>query len=76
MKSVHDFIVMPVGDRYNNHLEVGDKKLILNSTVEDHKFINRKAVVISTPTSINTPIEEGDEVIITSKVKKLIAVSF
>lgn len=64
MKSVHDFIVMPVGDRYNNYLEVGDKKLVLNSTVEDHKFINRKAVVISTPASITTPIEEGDEVII------------
>tara|TARA_A100001391_G_scaffold204314_2_gene199553 strand:+ start:139 stop:744 length:606 start_codon:yes stop_codon:yes gene_type:complete len=64
MRSVHDYIVVPFGQRYDNSIDVGEKELILNSSVEDHKFINRKGIVLSTPTSIQTDIEEGDQVII------------
>ena len=64
MKSVWNFIVKPIGDRYDNSIKVEDKDLILNSSIEKFKFINRKAVVMNVPTAYNTVIEEGDEVII------------
>jgi len=64
MRSVYDFIVEPVGERYDNELKIGDKKLVLNSKIESHKFINNKAKVISVPIAFKTPIKVGDEVII------------
>ena len=57
MRSVFDFIVKPIGGRYNNDIEVGDYKLTLNSSIEDFKFINNVAEVISVPTAFNTVIE-------------------
>ena len=30
MKSLFDFIVEPVGERYDNKVKVGDKSLIIN----------------------------------------------
>ena len=64
MRSVYDFIIKPLGERYDNELKVGDKKLILNSKIESHKFVNNKAIVMSTPLAITTPIEVGDTVIV------------
>ena len=63
MKSVWNFIVKPIGDRYDNSIKVEDKDLILNSSIEKFKFINRKAVVMNVPTAYNTVIEEGDEAV-------------
>ena len=64
MRSVYDFIVTPVGNRYNNEIEVGDKSLILNTSIEKFKFINKTAKVVSIPLAYSTPIKEGDEIII------------
>ena len=64
MKSVYDFIIKPVGERYSNELKVGDKKLILNSKIESHKFVNNIAEVVSTPLAVKTPIQPGDEVVV------------
>lgn len=64
MRSVYDFIIKPLGERYDNELKVGDKKLILNSKIEKYKFVNNKAIVISTPLALTTPIQAGDEVIV------------
>ena len=64
MRSVFDFIVKPIGGRYNNDIEVGDYKLTLNSSIEDFKFINNVAEVISVPTAFNTVIEPGDTIMI------------
>ena len=33
MKSVYDFVVTPVGERYNNTKKVGDKDLIINTEI-------------------------------------------
>ena len=49
MKSVYNFVVTPVGERYNNKKKVGDKELILNTEIYNHQHVNRKAQVISTP---------------------------
>ena len=64
MNSVYDFIVEPIGERYNNTLKIGNKNLIVNSSIESFKFINKKAKVISIPLAYKTPIKVGDEIII------------
>ena len=64
MKSVYNYVVKPKGGRYNNSKKVGDKDLILNTEIFNHKHVNRKATVLSTPIIGNTDIEVGDDVIV------------
>ena len=64
MKAYKDFIVSPIGERYNNSKKVDDKELILNTEVYNHQYINRLAKVIATPLLFQSPINVGDEVII------------
>tara|TARA_A100001201_G_scaffold97799_2_gene84364 strand:+ start:650 stop:1237 length:588 start_codon:yes stop_codon:yes gene_type:complete len=64
MKAYKDFIVSPIGQRYNNSKKVGDKELILNTEVFNHQFVNRLAKVIATPLLFQSPINVGDEVIV------------
>ena len=64
MKSLYDFIIEPMGDRYNNKTKVGDKELILNTDMSKHLFVNREARVLSVPTLIKTDIKPDDTVII------------
>ena len=63
MKSVYDFVVKPKGERYNNKKKVGDSELILNTEIYNHQYVNREAVVISTPMAMQTDIKPGDTVI-------------
>ena len=64
MKSVQNFIIKPLGSRYNNKLKVGDKDLIVNTDIYEHKFVNRHAKVIEIPRVGETPIKKGDTVIV------------
>ena len=64
MKSVHNFVVTPKGERYNNTKKVGDSELILNTEIFNHQYVNREAIVISTPIIGNTNIKSGDTVIV------------
>jgi hydrogenase maturation factor len=64
IKSIHDFIVKPVGDRYNNKVKVGDKELITNTSVETFKAVNNIAEVVSVPLLTKTDIKVGDYVVI------------
>ena len=64
MKSVYNFVVTPKGDRYNNKKKVGDSELILNTEIFNHQYVNREAIIISTPIIGDTDIKPGDEVII------------
>ncbi len=64
MRSVFDFIVKPVEGRYDNEIKVGDKKLMLNSSIEDFKFISRKAEVVYVPIAFKSSINVGDTIII------------
>ena len=64
MKSVYNFVVTPKGERYNNKKKVGDSELILNTDIYRHEFINREAVVISTPIIGDTNIKPGHTVIV------------
>ena len=64
MKSVYNFVVTPKGERYNNKKKVGDSELILNTEIYNHQFVNRTAIVKSTPIIGDTDILPGDEVIV------------
>ena len=64
MKSVYNFVVTPIGERYNNKKKIGDSELILNTEIYNHQYVNRNAKVISIPKVGDTDIKPGDEVII------------
>ena len=64
MNSIYDFIIEPIGDRYDNKKTVGGKDLILNTKVESWKFVNRLAKVIAVPIALNTSIKKGDTIVV------------
>jgi len=64
MNAYKDFIVAPIGERYNNVTQVDDKELILNTEIFNHQYVNRLAKVIATPLLFSSPIKVGDEVIV------------
>ena len=64
MKSVYNFVVTPIGQRYNNVKKVGDKELIVNTEIFNHQHVNRRAKVLSTPIIGDTNIEINDDVIL------------
>ena len=64
MKSVYNFVVTPIGERYNNTKKVEGGDLILNTEIYNHQFVNRVAKVISIPIIGDTDIQPGDKVIV------------
>ena len=64
MKSVYDFIIEPLGETYNNKKNVAGKELVLNTKIENYKFINNVAKVLETPLAYDTPINKGDLILI------------
>jgi hypothetical protein len=64
MKSVHNYVVTPKGDRYNNTKEIEGGSLILNTEIYNHQFVNREATVISTPIAGHTDIQAQDTVLV------------
>ena len=64
MKSLYQFIIKPINNRYDNIRRVDDTNLIINTSIEDHRFISKKAVVVSTPAAYTTKINIGDELYI------------
>ena len=64
MKSIYQFIIKPIGTRYNNKKKIGNKELIINSNISNHKFINREAEVVAIPLGLKTNIKTGDKVIV------------
>ena len=64
MQALYDYVIQPLGQRYNNEKAIGDKSLILNSEIHNHEFVNRKAVIISTPKNVKTELKAGDIVIV------------
>jgi len=64
MKSVYNFVVKPKGERYNNTKKFDGGELILNTDIYQHQYVNREAIVISTPIIGDTDIKPGDTVIV------------
>jgi hypothetical protein len=64
MNAYKDYIIEPIGDRYNNSVRVGEKELVLNTEIFNHQYINRHAKIIATPLLFQSPLNVGDEVIV------------
>ena len=64
MNSIYDFIVTPKNGRYDNEINVGNKKIVVNTNIQDHKLVSRNAIVVSVPLAYKSEIKKGDEVII------------
>ena len=64
MKAYKEFIVSPIGERYNNSKNIDGKELILNTEIFNHQFINRLAKVVAAPILFNSCIKKGDEIIL------------
>ena len=60
MKSLYRFIVKPLNERYDNVKTVDDKTLIINTGIENHRFVSKKAAVVSTPAAYTSKIKVGD----------------
>tara|TARA_E500000331_G_scaffold214562_1_gene205757 strand:+ start:485 stop:1072 length:588 start_codon:yes stop_codon:yes gene_type:complete len=65
MQSLFDYIIS-THNRYNNTININNKKLIVNTeiTERDFQFVNRVGTVLSIPKSNNSIIKKGDEVIV------------
>jgi len=64
MKALYNFIIEPVGERYNNKKNIGGVDLILNTELHNHNYSNRIAKVLALPSEIKTEIQVGDNVIV------------
>lgn len=71
MKSPFFFLIKPVGDEYTNEIEIAGQKVIINSTVEDHRHVNRFAEVIQLPIHYNGDIKVGDTIIVHHNVFRI-----
>ncbi len=63
MQGLYDYIIKPIGKRYNNEINIEGKNLILNTEVFNHQYVNRQAIVLSTPKAVKTEIKAGDIII-------------
>ena len=65
MQSLFDYIIS-TENRYNNVVNIDEKKLIVNTeiTERDHIFVNRIGIVCSCPLTGDATIKKGDDVIL------------
>jgi hypothetical protein len=64
MRSLYAFIIEPLDQRYTNKKKINDIELILNTEIQDHKFVSRIGRVLETPINERTNIKKGDLVIV------------
>ena len=64
MRSVFDFVVIPKGTRNSNKKKLGEKELILNTDLQDHRYVNRVGTVVGAPLRHCGGVEPGDDVIV------------
>ncbi len=64
MKSPYSFIVKPKTERSTAKKNIDGKELILNTELQNHQYVSRHGVVISTPLATCGEVKPGDEVIV------------
>lgn len=61
----HAYLIEPVGNEYNNTKSIGGIELVINTTLEDAKFVNRVGVIRFVPEAYKTlGPKEGDLVVV------------
>ena len=64
MKGMYDFIVEPLGKRYNNTVDIDGVDLVVNTSIESFKSVNNIGVVLALPKAFKTNIGVGDQIMI------------
>lgn len=64
MKGMYDFIVEPLGERYDNTIDVDGVDLVVNTNIESFKSVNNIGVVLALPKAFKTDIGIGDQIMI------------
>jgi hypothetical protein len=63
-KGVLNFIVKPKNKRNESVKKIGESELILNSDLQDHRYVSRIGIIVSVPLKNETDVQVGDEVIV------------
>jgi len=72
IKSPYRFIVSPInGEQYVNTKQIGEKELIVNTSVEDAENVQRVGLVRSLPSNYKGNIQVGDSVVVQHNVFRL-----
>ena len=64
MKSPYCYIAAPKDGRSSAKKNIDGKELLLNTELQNHQYVSRHGVVLSTPINIEAPIVSGDEIIV------------
>ena len=64
MKGMYDFIVEPLGKRYNNTVDIEGVDLVVNTSIESFKSVNNIGFVLALPKAFKTDISIGDQIMI------------
>jgi len=57
MQALFDYIIKPVGGRYNNSVDVNGKELLVNTEIFNHQYVNREAEIIAVPKGIESQLQ-------------------
>lgn len=64
MRSIFNFVIKPKESRNVNIKKVNGSDLILNTDVQDHKYVNRIGIIIGLPKAGCLGINLGEEVVV------------
>jgi len=64
MQALFDYIVKPIGGRYNNSIDVDGSELLLNTEISNHQYVNRKAEIIALPKNTKSNLKVGDTIVV------------
>ena len=65
MKHLYAYIVEPLNGRYNNKKKICETTLLLNTSIEDHKYVNRLGVIVQEPLNKEFDyLKKGDIVVV------------
>lgn len=64
MQSIFHFLIKPKGEQYLNKETFGEQEIIVNTSLEHAKDVNKNAIVVGLPMGYNGNVQIGDEVIV------------
>ena len=69
MQSTNKFIISPKGgNHFINEKQIGGQMMVVNTSIEDHKNVNRVGIVEALPLEYEGNVKIGDEVIVQHNV--------
>jgi hypothetical protein len=71
MQSVFNFLIKPKGEQYNNREEINGQEVIVNTSLEHAKDVNKNAIVVGLPMGYEGNVQIGDEVIVWHNVFRI-----